>query len=44
MSWLTIAVLVVVAFLVLKFFVKPLFKIVGIVVLVVIAWWILKGF
>ncbi|MEI6863780.1 MAG: hypothetical protein WCK46_00195 [Candidatus Adlerbacteria bacterium] len=44
MSWFTIGILVVVGFLVLKFLVKPLFKVVALVALVLIAWWLYKGF
>ncbi len=38
-----LAIIVVVGFLILKFIVKPLFKIVGIVALGLLAWWIING-
>jgi hypothetical protein len=44
MFWLVIAVLAGIAFLLFKFIVKPLFKVVGIVILALIAWWIFKSF
>ncbi|MES2203407.1 MAG: hypothetical protein V4474_03750 [Patescibacteria group bacterium] len=43
MSWLWIIGVVVVGFLILKFLVKPLFKIVAIAALLGIAWWLFHG-
>lgn len=43
MSWITIAILAAAAFLVLKFLVKPLFKVIALAALVLIAWWFFHG-
>jgi hypothetical protein len=44
MTWLEIAAFIVIGFIVLKFIVKPLFKVLGFLALVLIAWWFLHGF
>ncbi|MEK7613245.1 MAG: hypothetical protein AAB449_03835 [Patescibacteria group bacterium] len=44
MAWWEILALVVIGFLVFKFLVKPIFKIVGIIILALIAWWLYQGF
>lgn len=44
MLWIEIAAGVVVGYLILKFVVKPLFKIIGIILLVLIVWWMYNGF
>jgi hypothetical protein len=44
MSWWEIIALVAIGFLIFKFVVKPLFKVVGFVVLALVGWWLLSGF
>lgn len=44
MTWIEIIALVVVGYFVLKFLVKPLFKVLGVLALVLIAWWLYNGF
>jgi hypothetical protein len=42
--WIEILAIVVVGFLILKFIFKPLFKILALGALFLIAWWFLRGF
>ena len=42
--WLEILAIVVVGFLVLKFIFKPLFKLLALVALALLAWWMYGGF
>ncbi|MBX4192516.1 hypothetical protein KW798_03465 [Candidatus Parcubacteria bacterium] len=44
MSYLTIAAVIVVGYLIFRFIVKPIFKIIGFVALALIAWWVLGSF
>lgn len=44
MSWWEIIGLVAIGFLIFKFVVKPLFKVVGFILLALVGWWLLGGF